>query len=108
VDEEKNELQELADAAPGSPVPVSQGIAAIALSMAMKYHDMTLVKDGQLYQQYKLEGRNITTIDLADVFDTAIQIELHLLQANERIARLLVDALEVVIEEDEAQEEPDV
>ena len=57
----------------------------------MKYHDMGMVKDGALYQQYKLEGRNIRTIGLEDVFETAMKIELHLLGASDRIAKISAD-----------------
>lgn len=97
------DFKELADVAGDVPVGTAQGIAAIALSMAVKYHDMSMVKDGALYQQYKLEGRNITNIGLADVFDTAMQIERYLLAANDRIAEMLVEALSVeVIEDDQA------
>ncbi len=97
-----NDLLNLAEAMPGTPISAPRGIAAIALQMAMRYHDMGMVKDGVLYQQYKMEGRNITTIGLADVFDTAIQIEAHLLGAEGRIAALIVDALAATVEEDDA------
>src|SRR5215467_4178159 len=87
------ELQQLAELAPGTPVSPASGIAAIALSLAMKYHDITTVQDGALYQQYKLEGRNLTPLHLDMVFETAIRIELHLLGASERIAKVVVDAI---------------
>jgi hypothetical protein len=58
------ELQPIGDV----PVAPAHGVAAIALHVAIKYHDMGMIKDGALYQQYKLEGDNITTIALADVF----------------------------------------
>jgi hypothetical protein len=76
-----------------TPIAPAHGIAAIALNMAIKYHDMGMIKDGALYQQYKLEGRNITTIALADVFDTAIKMEAWLLASSERIATLVFDAI---------------
>jgi hypothetical protein len=78
----------------------AHGIAAIALSMALKYHDMNMVKDGTLYQQYKIEGRNLKTIGLEDVFDTAIRMEVYLLGASDRIAKLVVDALAVATEDE--------
>lgn len=109
VEAEGSELaapfKEIGDALPNTPVAPAHGIAAIALSMAMKYHDMSMVKDGVLYQQYKLEGVNIRTIGLADVFETAIKIERHLLQSSERIASIVVDALEASIDEHEADAE---
>lgn len=71
----------------------AHGIAAIALSMALKYHDINTVQDGQLYQQYKLEGRNLHTLQLEHVFHTAIEMEAHLLGASARIAKLVFDAI---------------
>ena len=66
------------------------GVAAIALNMAMKYHDISTVQDGTLYQQYKLEGRNMVPLHMDMVFETAIQIEQHLISANKRVARMMV------------------
>lgn len=86
-------------------VAPAHGIAALALTMAMKYHDMGMVKDGALYQQYKLEGRNIITIGLEDVFETAMKIEAHLLGSSDRIAKMIVDAIEFKIDEDETPQD---
>lgn len=99
------EFQALADTLPGTKVAPAHGIAAIALSMAMKYHDINTVQDGQLYQQYKLEGRNMQNLTLDAVFETAIRMEMHLLGASERIANLLVDALEAVPDDEEPNAE---
>src|SRR3990167_6629819 len=107
--EMSEQLTELADEKPfkeleaisDTPVAPAHGIAAIALHMAMKYHDMGMVKDGALYQQFKLEGRNIRSIGLDDVFETAFKIEMHLLGASDRIARVIVDALAIEVEDDE-------
>ncbi len=85
-----------------TPVAPAHGIAAIALNMAMKYHDIATVQDGALYQQYKLEGRNMIPLHLDMVFETAIRIEAHLLGASERIAKLVVDAIEIAVEDDGA------
>ena len=84
----------LAKHMPDTPIAPAHGIAALALDMSMKYHDIATVQDGTLYQQYKLEGRNLQPLDLDMVFETAIKIELHLLGASERIAKIVVDALE--------------
>lgn len=94
-----NEMKALA---PGEDIPVSPavGVAALALNMALKYHDMGIVKDGTLYQQFKLEGKNVQTIGLAEVFETAIQMEAFLLGASDRIAKLVVDAITFAVEED--------
>jgi hypothetical protein len=78
----------------------AHGIAAIALSLAMKYHDIATIKDGAMYQQYKLEGRNIREINLDTVFETAIRIEMHLLASSERIAKIVVDVIAELPEEE--------
>lgn len=97
---DSDELRELAPAMGDTKIAPAHGIAAIALSMAMKYHGMMMIPDGLTYQQYKMEGRNIREIGLADVFDTAIQIEKHLLASADRIAKLVVEALVVAVEDD--------
>lgn len=91
------------DVAPigNTPVAPAHGIAAIALSMALKYHDMGMIKDGALYQQYKLEGRNITNLHLSEVFETAIKMEAHLLGSSDRIAKMIIDAISVEVEDDQ-------
>ncbi len=80
------------------------GVAAIALNMALKYHDINTVQDGALYQQYKLEGRNMRNLQLEYVFDTALRIEEHLINANQRVAKLLVAS---VLLEDDSEGEPE-
>lgn len=75
-----------------TPLAPAHGVAAIALNMALKYHDIAMVKDGVLYQQYKLEGKNFRPLHLDMVFDTAIRMERYLLGASERIAKIIVDA----------------
>lgn len=86
-------------------VAPAHGIASIALHMAMKYHDMNMVHDGTLYQQYKLEGRNMMPLHLDRVFETAIKIEMHLLGASDRIAKLVVDAITFGIENDPQEDD---
>lgn len=54
-----NELQELTSVGGDFTIPPAHGIAAIALTMAMKYHDIGTVQGGALYQQYKLGGIRI-------------------------------------------------
>lgn len=83
----------------------AHGIAALALNMALKYHDMCMIPDGATYQQYKLEGRNIRTIGLEDIFETAIKMEVYLLGASDRIAKVVIEALEVVVKDDEPSAE---
>jgi len=77
-----------------APVAPAHGIAALALSMAMKFHDITTIQDGTMYQQYKMEGKNMQPLGLEHVFETAIRIEQHLLASSQRIANLVFDALE--------------
>jgi hypothetical protein len=72
-------FKEIGEALPNAPVAPAHGIAALALSFALKYHDTTIIKDGAMYQQYKLEGRNLRPLHLNEVFETAIRIEAHLL-----------------------------
>ena len=98
------ELQE-AGLPANTPVAPAHGIAAIALSMAMKYHDIATVQDGALYQQYKLEGKNMIPLHLDMVFETAARMELWLIGASERIAKVLVEAIAVAVEDDPEQPE---
>ncbi len=93
ADDMTDPLREVANAMPHAPVATAPGIAAIALSMAMKFHDINTVQDGILYQQYKLEGKNLHGLHLDDVFETAMRIELHLLGASVRLAEIVVDAV---------------
>jgi len=101
------ELKPLMEHVPTAPIAPAHGIAALALTMAMKYHDINTVQDGLLYQQYKLEGRNMRDLNLDTVFETAIRIEMHLLGSSERIAKLVVDAIAVGMEEDMQQKTED-
>lgn len=99
-------FKELVPALGNTPVAPAHGIAAIAMSMAMKYHDINTVQDGALYQQYKLEGKNMRSLHLDHVFETAQRIEAWLLGSSERIANIMVDALEAGIESDESPAAP--
>lgn len=90
-------------------VQISQpkGIAAIALSMALQYHNINTVQDGTLYQQYKMEGKNMEPLHLDMVFETALKMEKHLLGAEGRFAEVvfesaaeLIDGLAKAIDED--------
>lgn len=86
------------------PIAPAHGIAAVALNMAMKYHDLAIIKDGAMYQQYKLEGRNIREIDIDQVFETAIKIEVWLLGASDRIAKIVIDCVKDAVIE--AEDDP--
>jgi hypothetical protein len=102
-----DEFKELQEHAPDTKVAPAQGIAAIALSMALKYHDISTVQDGELYQQYKLEGKNMTPLHLDMVFETAIKMEAYLLGASERIAKIVVESLEASVEDDPKEGDDD-
>ena len=97
-DEIKSDLvapfTELAPVLGDTPIPPAAGLASVALAMAMKFHDINTVHDGVLYQQYKLEGKNMVPLHLDMVFETAIRIEKHLLHASKRFANIVVDAVE--------------
>ena len=101
----KEMAKELGPAA-DAPVGPHIGVASIALNMAMKYHDINTIQDGALYQQYKLEGRNIRPLHLDMVFETAIQIERHLVGAHKRVTDALLAAL-IELDAEEAPPEPE-
>lgn len=92
-----------------NPVAPAHGIAALALNMALKYHDTNMVKDGALYQQYKLEGKNFRPYTIDEAFETTMKIEIWLLGASDRIASIVIDAVkDAVIEvEDDEENGPD-
>ena len=88
----KEFAKELGPAA-DQPIGPFVGLASIALNLAMKYHDISTVHDGALYQQYKLEGRNLQPLHIDIVFETAMQIEKHLIASHKRIADALLVSL---------------
>jgi hypothetical protein len=102
TEEMSRDLAPIADTA----VAPAHGIAALALNMSLKYHDINIVKDGALYQQYKLEGQNFRPFTVDEVFETAMRMEAWLLGASDRIAKMVVDAISVVVEDD-PEETPD-
>lgn len=94
------EFREVADTLGNAPISAPRGIAAMALSMAMKYHDVATIKDGVMYQQMKMEGKNIMPIHLDHVLETAERLEMWLVGADERFAKMIVEAIEFKIEDD--------
>lgn len=98
----KDLAKELGPAA-DAPIGPNIGIASIALNLAMKYHDIGTIQDGALYQQYKLEGRNIVPLHIDMVFETAIQIEKHLIGSHKRVAEVLLAHLADLDAAEEAQ-----
>lgn len=89
----------------------AMGVAMIALNMALKYHDINTVQEGALYQQYRLEGKNMVGLHLDHVFETARHIERHLLTSSHEIAEMMVTgllgALEGLGDEDNATPQED-
>jgi hypothetical protein len=102
--EEDNLLKPLAEMSPSTPVHPVHGIAAMALTMALKFHDINTVQDGALYQQFKLEGKNMRGLDLIHVFETAMRIEEHLLRSEKRLTKVMFDMLAEI--NDELPDEP--
>lgn len=99
----RTEVAGLPDEIKNAPISMAHGLSGIALTMAMKYHDISTVQDGTMYQQFKLEGRNMVGLELAHVFETAERIEEWLVGSEGRIAKILIAVLEnadIVPEED--------
>lgn len=76
-----------------TPMSPAVAVAGVALSLALKYHDINMVKDGALYQQYKLEGKNFRDLHLDVVFETAIRIEQHLMTSSNRLSETIYGGL---------------
>lgn len=85
----------------------AHGLAAVALNMALKYHDISVIKDGNMYQTMKLEGRNIKSIGIRDILDTAELFEAHLMSAPNRLSQIVIDALVEAADEELGQAAPD-
>ena len=79
------------DAMKDAPIPIDVAIASVALKMAIDYCGATVVSDGTLYQQYKLEGRNLRKLDLEYVFECADQIERRLMRSPERLMAAIAE-----------------
>lgn len=97
-----NELLELPELN-GVPLSTAHAVSSLALNFALKWHDMRLIKDGAMYQQKKLEGENFQLIDLADVFETAKLIELHILGSPNRLSQALIEGVAEVLLGDDPQ-----
>ena len=103
MDPEENllDIPELKDVA----ISPATGIASLALNFALKYHDINTVQEGALYQQYKLEGRNMRDLQLDMVLETATRLELHILAAPNRITDAVYEAIAHGIIEGEGEAE---
>lgn len=89
MDKGESSLVHMAKHLPDTVMSPAVGVASIALDMALKYYDINTVQDGTLYERYKLEGKNIVPLHMDMVFDTAIQIEEHLMRSEKRIAGIM-------------------
>jgi hypothetical protein len=89
------------------PMSAPHAISSLALNFALKWIDTSMIKDGTLYQQKKMEGANFHVIDLPDVFDIARQFEAHILSSPGRISAMVIEcvgeAIDQIIHEDDAQ-----
>ena len=64
IETDVDTFKELSAMAPNASTTPVEGVAAIALTMAMKFCDINTVQDGVLYQQYKMEGKNMSGLHL--------------------------------------------
>lgn len=90
------DLEEVKDA----PISPATGISALALNFAMKYCDINTVQDGALYQQYKLEGKNMRALHLDMVFEAAKKFEAWILDAPTRLSQIVMDGIAETLLED--------
>lgn len=74
------------------PLSPATAISSVALNMALNWFNTTIVKDGAMYQQLKLEGKTIEGVRLSDVFDVAKQFEEYIIRAPDRLAAMILDA----------------
>lgn len=101
-EDDKNQNLLALPVAGDTPISPAQGVAAIAMNFALKYADVSVIKDGVMYQQRKMEGANIAPIDLEYVFDVAKQIERHLVLSERRVQALLLEMLDGVFAEEDS------
>lgn len=59
-------------------LPLEFQVRSIALTIAQRHCGDTVIKDGVMYQQYKMEGRNMKALDYGDVVKMAIIFERYL------------------------------
>lgn len=60
------------------PLPTEIQVRSIALTIAQRHTGDTVVKDGVMYQQYKMEGKNLKPLSYDDVLKAAIVFERYL------------------------------
>lgn len=52
-----------------------QKLRSMALMLSISFHKDTVIKDAGMYQQYKMEGRNMSPLDDETVIKTALRYE---------------------------------
>lgn len=84
-DEPLNVAEEVADAKArlpinltDQPMPLEMSIRAIALTLAQRHVGDTVVSDGGLYQQLKLDNKGIRAVSVQDVVNSALVFERYL------------------------------
>jgi len=98
-------VNDLPAALNSAPIGTYPGIAAMALHFSLKFHDINTIQDGALYQQYKLEGRNMCDLHLDMVLRTAAVLEKWMVTANERIGLAVLDDISRALDEERADRE---
>lgn len=78
--------QELVEAQARFPItlsdrelPLEMSIRALALTIAQRHVSDTVVKEGNLYQQLKLDNKPLTVVSVNNVITTALVFERYLL-----------------------------
>lgn len=96
TDDSVNPLGDMAEVLPPDTklsMSPATAIAALGLSMSLKFHDINTVQDGTLYQQFKLEGKNLRGLHINDVLDLAKVLEQHILSAPSRMTDRIMESL---------------
>ena len=81
-----------------------------ALMLAVRYHQDTVVKEGELYQQMKMDQKQLRTTSAKIVVEYAWEFEKYLRGESETVQRLeeaLLDRIERRLVEELAEEEAD-
>jgi hypothetical protein len=84
-------------------------LRSMALMLAIRHHGDTVIKDAGIYQQYKMEGRNMQPLNDELVIATAVRYEAFIRcgENAERMAFIeqVADKLDEMIENGDLDEE---
>lgn len=84
-----------------------QMIRFFALNMAIKYHDSTVISDGVLYQQYRMEGKEMQPLTQDHVIATALRYEIFI-RCGENTERMaIIEAVSDQLDKSVADWEPE-